>query len=657
VKLKNISDFNLLQQVAAQRNVKIEKQVPNMPLWYILSLNPNSSDYSFEISNFFYETGFFEDVDPAFMFDFKPTCTNDTMFGSLWGLNNISNPNIDINACQAWNISQGANVNVAILDQGVDKVHNDLSSNISPTSFNCQTGTSPSGTPDTHGTHVAGIVGAVRNNNLQVVGVAPQSKLMSISHPLTLTPNISAELASGISFAWQNGAAAINNSWGDQGGTFFNQLHSTILENSIVNAMTQGRNGKGTLVIFAAGNFGGSGPIMDYPANFHDDIIAVGSITSTGVRSNFSGFGPRLDVVAPGSGILSTSPGNNTTTLSGTSMAAPHVTGIVALILAVNPNLTRCQVTSIIEGTSQKIGGYSYTVTSGRPSGTWNNEMGYGLVDAFAAVQAASPSISGPSLFCGNQSQFLLSAVPAGVTVTWTSNNPTGVSINVNTGLATRINNYDGPVTIYAHMNGPCGISSVSYFVWVGKPVGGPSGEAVVYPGQLYTYAANPLGYALVTSWEVDGGVIFGGGGFGSNTVTIYWNTDGYVAYTSENGCGVGGGIMYVTVSLEGGCDPCQISLPHPNPANHELIVEFNQQRADSIRMANKKSPVDINGSDFGFDVEYSLKDYMGNQSYYFKSASRTPRLDLSNVPSGTYILTIRYGSIGVDRHRIVVNK
>lgn len=210
---------------------------------------------------------------------------------------------------------------------------------------------------------------------------------MSISDPLTIRPNISAELASGISYAWQNGASVINNSWGDQGGYFYNDLYSSLLENAISDALTLGRNGLGSIVVFAAGNFGGA---LDYPASSNPDVLAVGSIGQTGVRSSFSAYGNQLDIVAPGEDILSTVPGGLTQPMSGTSMAAPHVAATAALVLSVNPSLTRQQVTNIIEQTAKKVGGYSYTSQPGRPNGTWVNEMGYGLVNAFAAVTSAS---------------------------------------------------------------------------------------------------------------------------------------------------------------------------------------------------------------------------------------------------------------------------
>ena len=391
VKLRDSKGYEQLQKVAEENNAKVVAEIPNMPLWYRVALNAGNASNSLEISNAFYETGYFAEVDPAFMFNFKPVCTNDPSFGSLWGLNNSANSAIDINACQAWGITQGSGTKVAIMDQGIYKPHGDLANNISTLSYDAQSGTVPSVfvSGNIHGTHVAGTVGAVKDNNLQVVGVAPQSKLISVSHTLYLNPNFSAQLASGISWAAANGADVINNSWGDQGGAFYGQIYSTILENAIINAMTTGRGGKGTLVVFAAGNYGSSGPVMDYPGNFNDDIITVGAITSTGSRSSFSGYGTKLDVVAPGSNILSTVPNNGTAPLDGTSMASPHVSGLVALILSVNPCLKAKEVRDIIEKTSQKIPGYTYSTTAGRPNGTWNNQLGYGLIDAYAAVVMA----------------------------------------------------------------------------------------------------------------------------------------------------------------------------------------------------------------------------------------------------------------------------
>jgi subtilisin family serine protease len=388
IKLKDIKDVGTLENLVRQQNMKILQQVAYTPLWYVVSIQNSDFSNAIDASNHFFETGLFENTDPAFMFNFRPDCTNDPMFDQLWGLSNSSNPGVDVKACDAWNITRGANIKVAVVDQGIYMTHNDLSANIFPLSFDAQSGTSPSVfiSGNSHGTHVAGTVAAVRNNNLQVVGVAPESALIGVSHDLYISPTISSELAGGINWAWQNGADIITNSWGDQGGAFYDDLHSAVLEDAIMSAIRQGRNGKGSVVTFAAGNHA---PVMDYPAYFNDSILTVGAIESYGYRASFSGYGNPLDVVAPGVNILSTLPYNSTGYYDGTSMATPHVAGIAALVLSVNPTLTGQQVRDIIESTAQKVGGYNYQTDPDHPNGTWSNEMGYGLVNAYAAVQAA----------------------------------------------------------------------------------------------------------------------------------------------------------------------------------------------------------------------------------------------------------------------------
>lgn len=415
LKLKGEGDYDPepMQQMAEKYGVKIVKEVPYMPDWYILSVEESNFENSIDATNCFYESGEFADVDPAFMFDFQPCTVNDPYYSMQWGLNNTTYPDYDINVEGAWDYATGSGIKIAIVDQGADPNHYDLISNYYSLSYDAQS-QSPSSVFDaslTHGTHVSGIAAARGNNGIQVAGVAYESKLIRVSHDLTIYPinsTISLELAAGISWAWQNGADIINNSWGDQGGYYYDELYSSLLNDAIVNAMTYGRNGRGSVVVFAAGNYGENGAVMDYPATTDDRILAVGAIGSMGMRASFSGYGSKLDVVAPGVNILSTLPGNTVGMMSGTSMAAPHVSGLAALILSANPNLTREEVVRLIELTAKKISpgnSYAYYQTQNRYNGTWNQEVGYGLVDAAAAVSYAwystqtppygSPSIEG----------------------------------------------------------------------------------------------------------------------------------------------------------------------------------------------------------------------------------------------------------------------
>ncbi|MCD8101056.1 MAG: S8 family serine peptidase [Alistipes sp.] len=412
LKLKNADDLVLLEAITKEHGVKIVKDVPYTPLWYILTINGSDFQNAIEASNWFYETGHFDDVDPAFMFDFRTNSTNDPLFDQLWGLKNNEYYGIDINVVNAWNTTKGAGINIAIVDQGIDPNHNDLAGNFHASSFDAQSGTSPSVfiAGNYHGTHVAGTVAAVGDNNLQVVGVAPESKILRVSHDLkSNNVKISSELASGINWAWQAGADVISNSWGDQGGSMYNQLHSTILEQAIIAAMNNGRSGKGAVVVFAAGNYA---PVMDYPANFHKDILTVGSIDKTGKRSSFSGYGNTIDVVAPGENILSTLPGNAVGVMSGTSMAAPHAAGVAALVLSVSPLSTGQRVRDIIESSCRKLSGYYFSAYN--TNGTYNNEVGYGLVDAYAAINKIMKT--GIDFTLVNKSKIDISGIYIGLT-------------------------------------------------------------------------------------------------------------------------------------------------------------------------------------------------------------------------------------------------
>ncbi|MBK1896753.1 S8 family serine peptidase [Chryseobacterium paridis] len=373
VKLKSKEDYSLLKSKAAELFIDIIEQDQFMPLWYTLKITKRTPVNTLQAANSLYETGSFASSQPDFMSD-DLQCTNDPMFGSLWGMPAI-------NACQAWTLSQGDGVTVAVLDVGIEKTHGDLSANIHPLSYDTESNSSPSQIFGDHGTHCAGTIGAVKDNNLQVVGVAPKSKLMAVSNSLAATTNSRKKRGNGINWAWQNGADIISNSWGSS-------VQFDEITDAIANAIQNGRNGKGTIVVFASGNEYGA---VAYPAKINPDILAVGATTSTGTRAGFSNYGNELDVVAPGSGILSTVLNNGTGTKDGTSMATPHVAGVAALILSVNPCLTGKQVRDIIEKTAQKIRPdlYSYTTTPGKPNGTWNNQMGYGLVNAYAAVEMA----------------------------------------------------------------------------------------------------------------------------------------------------------------------------------------------------------------------------------------------------------------------------
>jgi subtilisin family serine protease len=402
VKLREPDDKAKLEGLAKDLKVEIVGNNKLMPLWYTLACTKDSAGNALQVANKLFESKNFAAAEPDFLANFTIKCADDAHFDKQWGLKNTGQhggtAGIDIGVCDAWKVATGKGVKVAVVDQGIQLDHPDLKVNLFATSFDTETGTSPSRVRGSHGTACAGIIGAARaNSKLGVAGVAPDATLISISHSLSIGPNTQQELASGLTWAAQNGADVISNSWGH------NLLDSALIDDAIDEALTKGRGGKGCVVVFAAGNDNGA---IIYPARSNPAILAVGGMSPCGERKSplscdleswwGSCYGKELDIVAPGvlipttdrTGTAGYDTGDYTLKFNGTSSATPHVAGVAALILEVNPKLTQKEVATIIEKHGRKVGSYSYQQTSGRPNGDWHKEMGYGLLDAKACVHA-----------------------------------------------------------------------------------------------------------------------------------------------------------------------------------------------------------------------------------------------------------------------------
>ncbi|SDQ65352.1 Por secretion system C-terminal sorting domain-containing protein [Chryseobacterium soldanellicola] len=409
VKLKSKNGIKALQELAAKNNAEVLGYNEYMPLWFTVACNKNSTfPTAIEMANLFYESGHFESTEPEFIYHNLQT-TADPLFPNQWSLKNTGQygsayTGIDIKAEQAWTLSTGANVKTAIYDQGVEMNHPDLAANIFGTGFDAQTNSAPSIVRGDHATPCAGITGAVQNNNLGGSGVAPNTKLISISISLEFS-NTPQQLANGFNWATANGVDVISNSWGGY-------APSPIIENAITNALVNGRGGKGMVVVFAAGNENNTA--IRYPGSWNPKILVVGALSPCGERKSPSScdgenwwgscYGSQLDIMAPGvkmptsdrQGANGYDPSNYIPNFNGTSSACPVIAGVAALILSVNPCLTAQQVRDIIEQTAQKVRTdlYAYGSASGRPNGTWHNQMGYGLVNAYAAVVKAKSMYS-----------------------------------------------------------------------------------------------------------------------------------------------------------------------------------------------------------------------------------------------------------------------
>lgn len=305
---------------------------------------------------------------------------NDPAYPSLWGMAKIQ-------TAPAWDIVKGSGVVVAVVDTGADHTHPDLAANIwaNPTEipgngmdddgngfvddvrgWDFVSNTNAPLDGHSHGTHVSGTIAAVGNNGIGVVGVAPQAKIMVVKGLGNDGSGYDSDLAQGIVYAADNGADIINMSWGGTGD-------SPVIEEAINYA-----HSLGVILVAAAGN-SAIDASQFLPAKYVS-VITVSAFNSADVMAPFSNFGTKIDVAAPGVGIQSTVPGGYYSSFNGTSMAAPHVAGLAALILSQRPSLANEQVRQIIRQTTDDVG----------PVG-FDTQAGYGRINAIKAIQTPSP--------------------------------------------------------------------------------------------------------------------------------------------------------------------------------------------------------------------------------------------------------------------------
>jgi serine protease len=322
--------------------------------------------------------------------------TNDPCAGTQWG-------HVNVGAPEAWTVTRGAGVTVAVVDTGVDFTHPDLAGNLvrvagsdmtRNTAYRCP-GQKPGGNVSNavaqddqgHGTHVAGTIAAVTGNGVGVAGVAPAAKVLPVKVLDRSGSGSDGDVARGICFAADNGAKVINLSLGyDPAGS----IVVTALGNETDGAIEYAHS-KGATVIIAAGNE--TFPACSFPAS-HDKALCVGSVDRRDAKSWFSNFGADVGVVGPGGlgsvfceddeDVWSTMlPGSvydcgadGYESLAGTSMATPHVAAVAALVVAdLGAAATPDAVISTLKATADDLGAPGVDPV-----------YGYGRVNAYRAV-------------------------------------------------------------------------------------------------------------------------------------------------------------------------------------------------------------------------------------------------------------------------------
>ncbi len=297
---------------------------------------------------------------------------------------------------EAWNIQTGdPNVVVAILDEGIDTAHKDLSPIIVGT-FDATDGDSyqEPNSWDGHGTACAGLAVGAASSGGGMRGVGIGCSLLAVRIAYSPVNGVawmtnSNLIAKGLNWSWQSGAAVLNNSWG--GG-----LASNAINDAIESAKTKGRNGKGCVVVVSAGN---SSADVLYPGNVSGVLTVSASNQYDEVKTYYSSdgetdwgtcFGPEVDVAAPGvqnftcdiSGVGGYNNGDYYHFFNGTSSSAPLVAGACALIISARPDLSESAVRKVIRQSADKVGGHPYV--RGR-----NDYFGYGRLNVAKAIDIA----------------------------------------------------------------------------------------------------------------------------------------------------------------------------------------------------------------------------------------------------------------------------
>lgn len=354
---------------------------------------------------------------------------NDTNFGVQWGCHNTGQTiqgsvgvvDADIDAPEAWdNFTGDPNFVVAVIDTGTLWTHPDLSANIWTNpgeiagngvdddangyvddirGWDFFSNDNNPDDSDGHGTHTAGTVGARGNNAAGVAGVCWNVKIMPLRF-LGPTGGTTSGAIAALNYAVGKGVKVSNNSWG--GGGFSSSLQTAINNSQSV----------GHVFVAAAGNNGTNNNTSPfYPASYTSaNLIAVASTTNKDQKSSFSNYGSTsVDIAGPGSSIASTYLSNGYAYLSGTSMACPHVAGVVALVYGKNPSWTWSQVRTQVLNTARPVAALNGLCVTG------------GVVNAAAAVGGA-PGNTAPTVVISSPTSGSSFSLGANVTFTGSAN-------------------------------------------------------------------------------------------------------------------------------------------------------------------------------------------------------------------------------------------
>ena len=335
---------------------------------------------------------------------------DDPLFPEQWHLRNVgqgeSTAGVDGRVSEAWDVTLGdPQIILAINDDGVDLNHPDFAGKLEPelnypSNWETLIGQGEFGG---HGTSVAGVAGAKADDSVGGAGVCPGCRVLP--HLLGTSSGggfqvTDQEIADGFKEMVDSGAAVINNSWGyTLGDPIYVTPHQqlpplpSVVSAAFDYAEQTGRGGKGTVIVWAAGN--DNQELDDYSG--YPTTVAVAAVGDLGLKSYYSSFGPEVSVAAPSNGALTgitttRAGGGHTDAFGGTSSASPFITGVVGLILSANPTLTAAEVRDILAASASPIDPVFGDYQAGH-----SDYYGAGLVNAYVAVQMATGACTDPA--------------------------------------------------------------------------------------------------------------------------------------------------------------------------------------------------------------------------------------------------------------------
>ena len=313
---------------------------------------------------------------------------DDPQYGGQWYLEDLAMEPL-------YAISEGdPSIAIAVVDSGIDIAGTDLAAGIvgAKDVYATDDDPSPEKTDDVHGTAVTGIAGARSDNGFGIVGMCPSCSLVAIRLLGDSASSLSTVVAA-YEYAIEKNAAVINNSWG------YNEPFEApeIIADAIEDARTRSRDGKGALVVFAAGN--DDRALEDFELTGLPGVLCVSATDSYGNPTNYTNYGASVDVSAP-SATVSIGPGDTIiTNFGGTSAAAPVVSGLAAWALSVDPSLTADELGELLIATSEQNPLVEYDANG------HNDVYGYGTISPANLVAALFPDTGAPASDSGKESE------------------------------------------------------------------------------------------------------------------------------------------------------------------------------------------------------------------------------------------------------------